>query len=126
MLQRVQHIKGHVFGNTQRQPRFKKGYVRPIWKKISIFFELEYWKFFPVRHILDVMHIEKNICEALLGTLLNIPEKTKDREFVRLDMAAMENKNGAKAKKSRKKGEVTISLMEFNSGWKKKLFAHPF
>ncbi|XP_074362400.1 uncharacterized protein LOC141702663 [Apium graveolens] len=32
---------------------------------------------------------EKNICEALVGTLLNIPGKTKDREYVRLDMAEM-------------------------------------
>ncbi|XP_074364106.1 uncharacterized protein LOC141704842 [Apium graveolens] len=50
---------------------------------------LEYWKFLPVRHTLDVMHIEKNICEALTGTFLNIPRKTKDREYVRIDMAEM-------------------------------------
>ena len=30
------------------------------WKKKSIFFKLEYWKYFPIRHNLDVMHIEKN------------------------------------------------------------------
>ncbi|XP_074336466.1 uncharacterized protein LOC141673610 [Apium graveolens] len=32
---------------------------------------------------------KKNICEALTGTLLNIPGKTKDRESVRIDMAEM-------------------------------------
>ncbi|XP_074336233.1 uncharacterized protein LOC141673387 [Apium graveolens] len=58
-------------------------------EEVSIFFQLEYWEFLPVRHVLDVMHIEKNICEARLGTLLNIPGKTKDRESVRLDMAEM-------------------------------------
>ncbi|XP_074375895.1 uncharacterized protein LOC141717638 [Apium graveolens] len=51
--------------------------------------ELEYWKFLPVRHTIDVMHIEKTICEALTGTLLNIPGKTKDRESVHIDMAKM-------------------------------------
>ncbi|XP_074342713.1 uncharacterized protein LOC141680130 [Apium graveolens] len=89
VFQRVQHLRAHVFGKKQRQPRWKKGEPRPVWKKVSIFFQLEYWEFFPVRHVLDVMHIEKNICEALLGTLLNIPGKTKDRESVRLDMAEM-------------------------------------
>ncbi|XP_074356729.1 uncharacterized protein LOC141696494 [Apium graveolens] len=89
VLERVQHLKGHVYGKTQRQPRLKKGDVRPVWKKVSIFFEIEYWKFFPVRHVLDVMHIEKNICESLLGTMLNIPKKMKDKESVRIDMAEM-------------------------------------
>ncbi|XP_063946024.1 uncharacterized protein LOC108212368 [Daucus carota subsp. sativus] len=89
VFERVQHLRSHVFGKKQRQPRWKKGEPRPIWKKVSIFFQLEYWKFLPVRHCLDVMHIEKNICEALVGTLLNIPGKTKDRESVRLDMAGM-------------------------------------
>nr|XP_017239583.1 PREDICTED: uncharacterized protein LOC108212368 [Daucus carota subsp. sativus] len=89
VFERVQHLRSHVFGKKQRQPRWKKGEPRPIWKKVSIFFQLEYWKFLPVRHCLDVMHIEKNICEALVGTLLNIPGKTKDRESVRLDMAEM-------------------------------------
>ncbi|CAM8943914.1 unnamed protein product [Rhodiola kirilowii] len=35
------------------------------------------------------MHVEKNICESLLGTLLNIPKKTKDRVKARLDMFEM-------------------------------------
>ncbi|XP_074361828.1 uncharacterized protein LOC141702017 [Apium graveolens] len=89
VLERVQHLKGHVYGKTQRQSRLKKGDAPPLWKKVSIFFELEYWKFLPVRHVLDVMHIEKNICESLLGTMLNIPKKTKDKESVRIDMAEM-------------------------------------
>jgi hypothetical protein len=35
---------------------------------------------------LDVMHIEKTICESILGTLLEIKGKWKDSEKVRLDM----------------------------------------
>ena len=38
------------------------------WKKKSIFFDLEYWKYLHVRHNLDVMHIEKNVCESIIGT----------------------------------------------------------
>ncbi|XP_062013912.1 uncharacterized protein LOC133730309 [Rosa rugosa] len=63
--------------------------TRPCWKKKSIFFELEYWKYLPVRHCLDVMHIEKNVCDSLIGTLLNIPGKTKDGLKTRLDLVEM-------------------------------------
>ncbi|KAK2635187.1 hypothetical protein Ddye_029979 [Dipteronia dyeriana] len=59
------------------------------WKKKSIFFDLEYWKDLHIRHILDVMHIEKNVCESVYGTLLNIPGKTKDGVNSRLDLKAI-------------------------------------
>jgi uncharacterized protein YifN (PemK superfamily) len=29
---------------------------------------LPYWKHLDIRHSIDVMHIEKNVCESLLGT----------------------------------------------------------
>ena len=38
-----------------------------LYKKKSIFFDLEYWKYLLVRHLLDVMHIEKNVCENIYG-----------------------------------------------------------
>ncbi|XP_074337178.1 uncharacterized protein LOC141674350 [Apium graveolens] len=106
---RVQHLRDHVFGKTQRQPRWKKGEARPVWKKVSIFFQLEYWKFLPVRHVLDVMHIGKNICEALLGTFLNIPGKRKDRESVRLDMADMGIRTELRQKTPGKKEKAIYS-----------------
>ncbi|KAJ9556530.1 hypothetical protein OSB04_011144 [Centaurea solstitialis] len=40
------------------------------WKKKSIFFRLPYWKTLLLCHNLDVMHIEKNICDNIVGTLL--------------------------------------------------------
>jgi hypothetical protein len=39
-----------------------------------------------IRHNLDVMHIEKNVCERIIGTLLHIDGKCKDSEKARLDM----------------------------------------
>ena len=65
-------------------------FERSCWKKKSIFFELEYWKHLLVRHNLDVMHIERNVCESIYGTLLNIPGKTKDGLASRLDLKEME------------------------------------
>lgn len=48
------------------------------WTHVSIFWELPYWKKSKVRHALDVMHIEKNVCDNVIGTLLGIDGKTKD------------------------------------------------
>ncbi|KAI5352661.1 hypothetical protein L3X38_005552 [Prunus dulcis] len=62
---------------------------RVCWKKKSIFFDLEYWKYLPVRHALDVMHIEKNVCDSITGTLLEIPGKNKDGIAARLDLLNM-------------------------------------
>ena len=54
-----------------------------LWKKVSIFWTLPYWKDLQVRHCIDVMHLEKNVCDAIVGTLFNIPFKTKDGKAVR-------------------------------------------
>ncbi|KAL0552008.1 hypothetical protein IC582_011101 [Cucumis melo] len=56
------------------------------WNRLSSFFELPYWKDLHVRHCLDVMHIEKNVCMNILGTLLDIPSKSKDGLNARRDL----------------------------------------
>lgn len=38
------------------------------------------------RHFLDVMHIKKNICDSVIGTLLDIPGKTKDHIKAQMDL----------------------------------------
>lgn len=73
----------NVFGKTQK--RHNDG----PWKKRSIFFELPYWKHNLLRHNLDVMHIEKNIFDNIIGTLLDIPGKTRDHEKARFDLQEM-------------------------------------
>ena len=67
----------------------KKQTVSEIWKKRSIFFDLPYWCKLDVRHCLDVMHVEKNVCDSLIGTLMNIKGKTKDGVNARLDLIEM-------------------------------------
>lgn len=59
------------------------------YKKRSIFWHLSYWRHLEFRHCLDVMHIEKNMCDTVVGTLLNIPVKIKDGLKVRKDMTEM-------------------------------------
>ncbi|KAH1121022.1 hypothetical protein J1N35_004182, partial [Gossypium stocksii] len=40
-------------------------------------------------HNLDVMHIEKNVCENIIGTILNVDRKSKDNLQIRLDLVDM-------------------------------------
>jgi hypothetical protein len=42
-----------------------------------------------VHHAIDAMHVEKNVCEALISTLLDIPSKTKDTLKTRMDFKEM-------------------------------------
>ncbi|GJS34581.1 uncharacterized protein Tco_0532963 [Tanacetum coccineum] len=76
-----------TFGKKVKAP------PKRIWKKRSIFWELKYWPHLRVRHCLDVMHIEKNVYESLLGLLLNILGKTKDGVNARKDMVEMGIRN---------------------------------
>ncbi|XP_056688370.1 uncharacterized protein [Spinacia oleracea] len=59
------------------------------YKKRSAFWILPYWEHLSVRHCIDVMHVEKNVFDSLIGTLLNMPGKTKDGEKARNDMVKM-------------------------------------
>lgn len=75
----------NLFGKIRKRKRKDKD----PWTKKSIIFELPYWKTNVQRHNLDVMHIEKNICEIVVGTLLNIEGKSKDHLKARLDLVNM-------------------------------------
>ncbi|XP_016476614.2 uncharacterized protein LOC107798160 [Nicotiana tabacum] len=59
------------------------------WNKRSIFFELPYWKSNLLRHNLDFMHIEKNICDNIIYTLLHDKSKLKDNINARKDLKEM-------------------------------------
>ena len=69
-----------------------KGSARSCWNTVFSFFELPYWKDLHVRHCLDVIHIEKNVCMNILGTLLEIPRKTKDGLKARRDLVHLKTR----------------------------------
>jgi len=48
------------------------------WRKKVYCLTLTYWETNLLRHCLDVMHIEKNVCDNVLYTFLNDPTKSKD------------------------------------------------
>ena len=49
--------------------------VATTFKRRCIFFQLPYWKDLLVRHNLDVMHIQKNVFDNIVNTLLEVDKK---------------------------------------------------
>ena len=74
-----------------------------MWKKRSIFFDLPYWSDLDVRHCIDVMHVEKNVCDSVIGMLLNIQGKRKDDLNTRQDLADMGIRSQLHPRSDRKK-----------------------
>ena len=59
------------------------------WKKKTFFFQFPTWKTLILRHNLDVMYIEKNICDSIVDTLLSIDGKLNDNFNSHLALLAM-------------------------------------
>ncbi|GJS13091.1 putative transposon, En/Spm-like protein [Tanacetum coccineum] len=58
------------------------------WKKFNIWYrKLKYWRHNPIPHCIDFMHVEKNVVESIVGTLLHVLGKTKDGLNAQLDLA---------------------------------------
>ncbi|KAK9286407.1 hypothetical protein L1049_014803 [Liquidambar formosana] len=66
----------NVWGKGKKRKRSRE--LVPMSKKKSIFFELLYWEELLMRHNLDVMHVEKNVCENIIGTLLELKSSKDD------------------------------------------------
>ena len=88
-------------------PKDAQGHAR-MWKKKSIFWELEYLKFIEVRPSIDVMHVTKNICVNLLG-FLGVYGKIKDTPEARLDQQRMKERDGLHPKNETDKGRHYLS-----------------
>ena len=84
VVYQVYNLGGLIFGKGVK----RKCDESTNWLKKSIFFELSYWRTLLLRHNLDAMHIEKNVCDSVIGTLMNIKGKTKDNFKSCLDLQA--------------------------------------
>lgn len=77
-----------------------------------------------LRHNLHVMHIEKkNICDNVLGTLMNIDGKTKDSLNARLDLKEMEIRQELHPREESAKNYNTLYLLHIIKGRKKRNYA---
>jgi hypothetical protein len=75
-------------GTVKRQKRKKTLTLTDIpFKKQSIFFKyLPYWKDLQTCHSNDLMHVSKNVFDSIIGTLQDMPRKSKDRLKSRIDL----------------------------------------
>jgi hypothetical protein len=89
LLQHLMNETNVKLGKEEKTRKRKRKENELNWKKkcIFFFFNFPYWSTLKPRHNLDVMHIEKNICDSVLGTLLTIIDgKTKDTFKARQDL----------------------------------------
>jgi hypothetical protein len=92
LLQQLIHVEHVQFGKhvgNKRKHRTSDDIDESNWRKKNIFFKLLYWSTLKLRHNLDVMYIEKNICDSILGILMNILGKTKDTANARRNLREM-------------------------------------
>ncbi|KAK1630450.1 hypothetical protein QYE76_004765 [Lolium multiflorum] len=78
-----------IFGKGPGGQSIPDGHA-PMWKKKSIFWELEYWKVLDVLSAIDVMHVTKNICVNLLS-FLGVYGKTNDTKEARQDQQRLKD-----------------------------------
>ena len=62
------------------------------WTHKLCLWNLPYFDDLLLSHNIDVMHTEKNIAEAIFGTIMNISDKTKDNVKARVDQARLCNR----------------------------------
>lgn len=89
LLLQLENVKDVRPGKHPQNKKRKRKDAGQCWKRRVCLWDLPYWIDLKLRHNLDVMHIEKNICDNLLGTFLNIDGKTKDTANARLDLEDM-------------------------------------
>ena len=89
ILEQLDCLTNVKFGKHPLNRKRKRLPEELNWTKKSILFELPYWKKLKLRHNLDVMHVEKNICDNTLGTVMGIDGKNKDTEKARMDLEGM-------------------------------------
>jgi hypothetical protein len=92
------HLTGHEVYEMSKDVRVVPGKWKrtgknteqdDMWKKQSIFGSYHIGKDLDVHHSIDVMHGEKNMCESLLGTLLNTDRKTRNHGHAQADLKKM-------------------------------------
>ncbi|CAM8987826.1 unnamed protein product [Rhodiola kirilowii] len=74
-------VLSHEYPAISLHPDFKSRGVNKeklCWTHMSIFYDLPYWSTLRQPYSLDVMHIEKNVFDNIIGTILGLQRKTKD------------------------------------------------
>jgi hypothetical protein len=89
LMQQLERVKDVRPGKHPGSKKRKREAEDQCWKRRSRLWDLPYWENLKLRHNLDIMHIEKNICDYIIGTFLGIVGKSKDTINARLDLEDM-------------------------------------
>ncbi|XP_021743330.1 uncharacterized protein LOC110709416 isoform X2 [Chenopodium quinoa] len=116
MLAQMSGLEDLKFGKDVKHPKRADN-----WRKISIFFELPYWSRLLLRHNLDVMHIEKNVFDNILGTLLDIRGKSKDHIKARHDLKKLRIRKKLHPKLINGKWHIPPAMYTLSPGEKDKV-----
>ena len=73
-----EHVYQQVKNSTRDMKKRNKIQLKRICERSGQYFLIARMKFFVCRYCLDVMHIEKNVCDSIIDTLLNKHDKNKD------------------------------------------------
>jgi hypothetical protein len=86
MVKNIQVIfeKGTVKGQKRKKNPISTD--MPFKKQLIFFTYLSYWKDVKTCQIIDLMHVTKNVFDNIIGTLLDMPRKMKDRLKSRDDL----------------------------------------
>lgn len=97
MIENVENLQGK--SKLHKKKKRVSGGEEMCYKKKSTFFKLLYLRHLKCFYQLDVMYIEKNVCENIYGTLLNILCETKDGLNTILDLVDIEIRTNLAPKK---------------------------
>ena len=98
---------GKYPGNKTRKRKYAS-VNHPTWHVKASFHDLDYWHTLLLPYNLDVMHIEKNICESIIGTLLELEGKNKDTVSARLDLQQLKMWKDYWLKENEKKKDTLV------------------
>jgi hypothetical protein len=89
LIEQLEWVEDVRPGKHPESKKRKRDETDQCWKRRSCLWNLPYWSSLKLPHNLDVTHIEKNICEYILGTFLGMAGKSKDTINSRLDLEDM-------------------------------------
>lgn len=118
VLEHLSRFSPEKFGKASKKRKKDASNSLYGWHKKSIFFDLPYWSKLKIRHNLDVMHIEKNVSDNILGTLMGIKGKNKDTIKARMDLMKMKVRNELHPVLDGDKLRVPVACYSLNSNAK--------
>ncbi|KAL5561770.1 hypothetical protein UlMin_031517 [Ulmus minor] len=89
IMDQLQCVRATISGKHPNYRGVKRKRGDDDWRKKSIFYELPHWAKIELKHNLDVMHIKKNVCDSLLGTLMGDTHKSKDTDNVKCNLQTL-------------------------------------